>query len=219
MRAVQVTRFGAPEVLRTSEVPDPVAGAAQVVVEVSVAPVLFLDTQIRRGLARDGSRSSRRMFRPPGWPGGQRRAGGGSRLGRPNVVTDTGQSGGYAERALAAAGGLVEVPDGLSLREAAALLHDGRTALGIAEGSPGAGRRRARGDRGPHGDRQDAAARLSRGRGAWHARQGSPVGAEARAYAAAAAAPDGGAAGSAVIGPGRGWPRMRRAVARQAVEQ
>jgi hypothetical protein len=36
------------------------------------------------------------------------------------------------------------------------------------------------------------------------ARQMSPVGAETRAYAAAAGAPDGGAASSAVIGPIRG---------------
>jgi NADPH2:quinone reductase len=53
MRAVQATRFGGPDGLLTGEVPDPVAGAAQVVVEVSVASVLFLDTQIRRGLARE----------------------------------------------------------------------------------------------------------------------------------------------------------------------
>jgi len=49
------------------------------------------------------------------------------------VVTDTGDGGGYAERAVAPAEGLIPVPDGLGLLEAAALLHDGRTALGIAE--------------------------------------------------------------------------------------
>jgi NADPH2:quinone reductase len=38
MRVVQVTRFGGPEVLVTSEEPDPVAGPGQVVVDVSVAP-------------------------------------------------------------------------------------------------------------------------------------------------------------------------------------
>jgi hypothetical protein len=52
MRVVQATKFGGPEVLVPSEAPEPVAGPWQVVVEVSVAPVLFLDTQIRSGLAR-----------------------------------------------------------------------------------------------------------------------------------------------------------------------
>jgi NADPH2:quinone reductase len=49
MRVVQAMAFGGPEVLVTSEAPDPVAEPGQVVVDVSVAPVLFLDTQIRRG--------------------------------------------------------------------------------------------------------------------------------------------------------------------------
>lgn len=49
MRVVQVTRFGDPEVLVLSEAPDPVAGPGQVVIDVSVADVLFIDTQIRSG--------------------------------------------------------------------------------------------------------------------------------------------------------------------------
>jgi NADPH2:quinone reductase len=49
MRVVRVTRFGGPEVLVPGEVPDPVAGPGQVVVEVSVAGVTFVETQIRRG--------------------------------------------------------------------------------------------------------------------------------------------------------------------------
>jgi NADPH2:quinone reductase len=53
MRIVQVTEFGGPEVLAVSEAPEPSAGPGQVVVDVLVAPVLFLDTQIRSGSARD----------------------------------------------------------------------------------------------------------------------------------------------------------------------
>ncbi|MEV6206707.1 zinc-binding dehydrogenase [Kitasatospora sp. NPDC051914] len=45
------------------------------------------------------------------------------------VVTATGGSGGYAERAVAAADSLFEVPEGLALADAVALLADGRTAL------------------------------------------------------------------------------------------
>lgn len=50
------------------------------------------------------------------------------------MVADTGSGcGGYAEEAAVAADGLVEVPEGLSLADAAALLHDGRTAIGLIE--------------------------------------------------------------------------------------
>jgi len=49
MRVVQATRFGGPEVLETSAAPNPVAGPGRVVIGVSVADVLFVDTPIRRG--------------------------------------------------------------------------------------------------------------------------------------------------------------------------
>ncbi|MEU8377845.1 hypothetical protein [Streptosporangium sp. NPDC048865] len=49
MRTVQVTAFGGPEVLVVDRVPEPVAGAGQVVVGVSVVDVLFLETQLRTG--------------------------------------------------------------------------------------------------------------------------------------------------------------------------
>lgn len=135
MRVVQVTRFGGPEVLVTSEAPDPVAGPGQVVVDVSVAPVLFVETQIRRGWGREyfavkppyvpgvgmaGQVISVGEGVDPGW------------VGRQVVATTTG---GYAEQTVIPAEGLIPVPDGLGLREAAALLHDGTTALGLAEGA------------------------------------------------------------------------------------
>ena len=49
MRAIQVDRYGGPEVLEVAGVADPVAGPRQVVVEVAAADVLFLDCQIRGG--------------------------------------------------------------------------------------------------------------------------------------------------------------------------
>jgi len=137
MRMVQVTRFGGPEVLVTSEAPDPVAGPGQVVVDVSVAPVLFVETQIRRGWGGEWFK-----VKPPYVPGfgvaGQVISVGEGVdpgwVGR-HVVTNTHEGGGYAEQAVAPAEGLIPVPDGLGLREAAALLHDGTTALGLAEGA------------------------------------------------------------------------------------
>ncbi len=53
MRVVQVTRFGGPEALVMSEAPDPVAGPGHVVIDVSIAEVLFLDTQLRSGWGRE----------------------------------------------------------------------------------------------------------------------------------------------------------------------
>lgn len=134
MRVVHAIRFGQPDALVASQVPDLVAGPAEVVVKVVVAPLLFLDTQVRSGQAEwfsatppyvpgvgvAGYVSSVGTGVSPAW------------IGR-RVVADTAQGGGYAEQALALVRGLVTVPEGLSLPEAAALLHDGRTALRLAD--------------------------------------------------------------------------------------
>lgn len=53
MRAVQVTAFGGPEVLVGAEVPEPVAGPGELVVDVVAAEVLFLDTQLRTGWGQE----------------------------------------------------------------------------------------------------------------------------------------------------------------------
>jgi NADPH:quinone reductase len=136
-RVIQVTRFGAPEVLAAATVPDPVAGPGQAVIGVSAADVLFLDTLIRSGRATEWF-----PIRPPYVPGngvaGQVTSVGDGVdpgwVGRP-VISRTGGSGGsggYAEQVTVSSGGLVPVPDGLDLHEAVALLHDGATALGLA---------------------------------------------------------------------------------------
>ncbi|BCJ62110.1 zinc-binding dehydrogenase [Micromonospora endophytica] len=52
MRVVQVVGFGGPEMLVAGEAPDQVVGPGQVVIEVAVAGVTFVETQIRRGLDR-----------------------------------------------------------------------------------------------------------------------------------------------------------------------
>ena len=135
MRAVQATAFGGPEVLEMVSIPEPVPGPGQVLVAVSVAPVLYLDTQIRAGRAREWF-----PVTPPYVPGegvaGQVVAVGGGveeswvdRL----VVADTTGSGGYLEKTVLPAESLVRVPAGLGAAEAAALLHDGQTAAGLIE--------------------------------------------------------------------------------------
>jgi NADPH2:quinone reductase len=47
------------------------------------------------------------------------------------VVTATGGSGGYAEKVAVDVSGLIQVPDGVPMTDAVALLADGRTALGL----------------------------------------------------------------------------------------
>ena len=133
MRAVEVAKFGGPEVLVARDAPDPVAGPGQAVVRVTAAHVLFVETQIRSGWGREYF-----TVEPPYVPGvaGQVTSVGDSVepgwVGR-SVVTRTGERGAYAEQAVAQAEGLMPVPEGLGLREAAALLHDGPTALGLFE--------------------------------------------------------------------------------------
>lgn len=137
MRVAQVTRFGGPEVLVVSDAPEPGAGAGQVVVDVSVVDVLFVETQIRSGWGGEYF-----VVEPPYVPGdgvaGEVISVGdgvdAGWVGR-RVVATTGERGGYAEQAVALAQELVLVPDGVALTDAAALIHDGRTALALAEGN------------------------------------------------------------------------------------
>ncbi|MER6827369.1 zinc-binding dehydrogenase [Streptosporangium sp. NPDC000563] len=129
--------FGGPEVLVAGEAPEPVAGPGQVVVDVSVAGITFVETQIRRGVDKWHARPEL-----PYVPGGTV-AGRVASLGKDvdpawsgrRVLAGTGESGGFAERAVAAVGDLIPVPEELGLPEAVALHTDGGTALGLVEGA------------------------------------------------------------------------------------
>lgn len=134
MRAVTLDRLGPPEVLHVGVLPDPVVAPGQVVIDVQWASVTFVDTQVRGG-------------RPPnpamvpelpavlgnGVAGVVREVGEGvdTRWAWRRVASTTGGRGGYAERVAVPAELLIPVPDSLELRVAAALLADGRTALGL----------------------------------------------------------------------------------------
>ena len=119
-----------------SRLPDPVAGTGQVVVEVAVAAIDFVQTQLRQGITPGPP-----LPEPPYVPGATvagevTSVGAGvdrAWIGR-RVVTHTASGwGGNAERAVAAVEGLVIVPAAVGLREAAALRDDGSTALGLVE--------------------------------------------------------------------------------------
>jgi NADPH:quinone reductase len=138
VRVVEVTRYGGPEVLAVRDEPEPTLGRDQSLIAVSVVPVLFLETQLRRGWGREWF-SQRPPFVPGSGVAGTVTAIGegveSAWLGR-RVVADTGAhggSGGYAEEVTAPVERLIEVPDGVDLCQAAALLHDGRTALRLTE--------------------------------------------------------------------------------------
>ncbi|MFD9790331.1 zinc-binding dehydrogenase [Streptomyces sp. NPDC059070] len=135
MRVAQVEEFGGPEVLVPAELPDPVAGPGEVVVAVDHIDTLFVQTQIRAGAFGD-------FFdvRPPYVPGG----------GVSGTVVATGEGvdaaqwtgrrvvapvevGSYASLATVPADHLAPVPEGVGLREAAALVHDAVTALALLD--------------------------------------------------------------------------------------
>lgn len=133
MRAATVSRFGGPEVFELVETPDPAPGPGEVLISVEVIDTLWLETMVRSGAGQDFW-----PMRPPYVPGNgvagrivQVGAGVDQSLRGRRVVAHTGGEGGYADRAVVAAESAVAVPDEVDLTVAAALLHDGVTALAL----------------------------------------------------------------------------------------
>jgi NADPH2:quinone reductase len=116
MRAIQIESFGGPEVLQLVELPDPVAGDGQVVVDVSLAGVNYADTH-----QTENSYLAEQHL--PMIPGGEIAG----TVGDRRVVALLG-TGGYAERVAVAEGALVDVPDAVADAQALALLVQGLTA-------------------------------------------------------------------------------------------
>jgi NADPH2:quinone reductase len=137
MKAAVVTEFGDADVLRTSDFPDPVPGPGEALVEVAAADVIWVETMIRRGAATAVFDHS-----PPYVPGGAVAGrviaiGDGADphwVGK-RVAAHTGQRNGYAEQVAVHTDALIEVPDVLDLQQAAALMHDGATAVALIEGT------------------------------------------------------------------------------------
>ncbi len=136
MRAVVLREFGPAAGLVVRRLPDPQPAAGQALVQVQLASVTFVETQVRAGRPPHPAMAPQLPVVPGNGVGGVVRAVGAgvdeALVGR-RVVTTTGGSGGYAELAAVPAEGLVEVPAGLALGDAVALLADGRTALSLLE--------------------------------------------------------------------------------------
>ena len=120
MRAVTVTTPGGPEVLRLAEVPDPVPGQGEVLVDIAAAGVNRADLLQRQGAYPP----------PPGAPeypglecsGRVSAVGPGVTGWRPgDEVCALLGGGGYAEQVAVPAGQLLPVPAGVGLTEAGAL--------------------------------------------------------------------------------------------------
>jgi NADPH2:quinone reductase len=126
MRAIQMTEFGGPEVLRPAQLPIPEPAAEEVLIEVARAGVNFADTHTR-------TNSYVRRATLPLVPGGEVagaivRAPAGSGLEEGERVVALTGTGGYAEYATAPAAHAFPIPDGVDDGTALALILQGTTA-------------------------------------------------------------------------------------------
>jgi NADPH2:quinone reductase len=117
MRAIQISEFGGPEVLKLVELPDPEPAAGFDVIDVTAAGVNYADTH-----ATDNSYLQAQTL--PQVPGSE--VAGRTADGR-RVAALVG-SGGYAEKALAPSALSFEIPDGVTDGAAVAVLVQGLTA-------------------------------------------------------------------------------------------
>jgi NADPH2:quinone reductase len=118
VKAIQIEEFGGPEVLRPVELPDPVPGEGEVLIEVARSGVNFADTHA----THDEYLAKQALPLVPGTEISGRTADG-------RRVAAILASGGYAEKAVAPERWLVPIPDEVDDERAAALLLQGLTAM------------------------------------------------------------------------------------------
>jgi NADPH2:quinone reductase len=120
MKAIQITEFGGPEVMQLVDLPDPIAGTDQVLINVSAIGLNFADTvQIRNQYV-----TQQKLPLIPGL----------------EVVGTTSESkrvlasiseGAYAQKVVAHKSAAMEIPEGVSDEDALAMLVQGTTAWHI----------------------------------------------------------------------------------------
>jgi NADPH2:quinone reductase len=127
MKAIVVAELGGPDVLRLRDQPVPVPGPGEIVVDVSVAGVNFMDT----GTRRPGTAATRAVPFVPGVEGAGRVAGlgpGVSDVGPGDRVAWVYAQGSYAEQVVLPASAAVPVPDGIADDVAASVMMQGLSA-------------------------------------------------------------------------------------------
>jgi NADPH2:quinone reductase len=138
MRAAVVTEFGGPEVVQVREWPEPVAGEGEVVVDVEVTDVIWVETAIRQGQL-GGHFDVSPPYVPGSSLGGRVRSVGAGVdeewIGK-TVIGRVDGFGAHAERAVVRADSLVEVPAELDLETAVAAAGDGLTTLLLEKSAP-----------------------------------------------------------------------------------
>jgi NADPH2:quinone reductase len=117
VRAVQIQEFGGPEVLEVVEVPEPVPGEGELLIEVARAGLNFADTHQREN-------TYLRRYEVPLILGGEVAG----RLPDGQRVVAMVPAGGYAELAVAPRETVFPIPDGVDDGDALALLVQGLTA-------------------------------------------------------------------------------------------
>ena len=124
MKAIRIHEHGGPEVLRFEDAPDPSPAPNQAVVKIEAVGVNFIDIYFRTGLYKSDLP----------FTNGQEAAGVVTAVG--SDVTDlqvgdrvayAGVAGSYAEYAAVPAARLVKVPDGVTTRDAGAVMLQGMT--------------------------------------------------------------------------------------------
>lgn len=138
MRAIVLRQYGSPEELRLEDVPEPVAGPGEVVVDVDAAGIQFIETQVRSGSLHGLSPVAPSALP---WTPGREVAGVVASVGEgvdrsligQRVAGQTATGGGYAERAVLTVDNMHLLPETLGSAEAVSLLGTGRTAVALVE--------------------------------------------------------------------------------------
>jgi NADPH2:quinone reductase len=132
MRGIRIHEYGGPEVMQWEQLPTPVPGPEQALIRVEAASVNFLDVQKRRGELVGQAFYQRAGVGEPDLPAtlGSQGVGVVEKLGAEvsdirvgDRVVFAGSS--YATHAVAPAGWLIPVPDGISIEQAAAGMNQG----------------------------------------------------------------------------------------------
>lgn len=116
MKAIQITAFGGPEVMNLLELPDPIVGADEVLLDVTAIGINYADThQTENSYLSPQTLPMIPGIEVVGTNGGKR-------------YLATVSSGGYAQKALALKSSLIAIPDTVTDQQALCMLVQGSTA-------------------------------------------------------------------------------------------